>query len=191
VLAAAALAGCGSSSHDPPKAQAGQASRPGSTADVAATESTKLPSITMEVGLGTKLNPIPSRYACDGADVSPPIHWSKAPSGTAELAVTVLNFAPVKGKLFADWAIAGLKPNVTSLSAGKIPAGTTVGRNGFGQTRYAICPPKGATTTFLVRVYALKEKLSVKPGFDAASFNQAASHSAPFAGEASFTYKRR
>ena len=32
---------------------------------------------------------IPSRYTCDGDDVSPPITWSGAPEGTAAYALIV------------------------------------------------------------------------------------------------------
>src|SRR5581483_5595909 len=62
---------------------------------------------------------IPVRYTCHGGNQSLPLRWNGIPAGTRELAVFVLNTTPVKGKLFFDWALAGLSPALTGLGAGQ------------------------------------------------------------------------
>jgi phosphatidylethanolamine-binding protein (PEBP) family uncharacterized protein len=137
---------------------------------------------------------IPLRYTCDGAGTSPPLHWAGVPSGTAELFVFISNLeakAPGGGELIS-WAVAGLKPPLTGISAGKLPAGAVVGRNSFGQTRYTLCPPKGSPVQhYVVVVYAVLHPLSVKPGFAADAVFKTVSHTAEYSGLAGYSYKRK
>lgn len=173
-------------------ASASTSSTPTSTTTSASTSTAeeKVPTIDLPLASSAKLNPISARYTCDGADTSLPISWSKVPPHTAEIEVFVFNFLPVGGKLFPDWAVAGLKPSLHGLAAGQLPAGAIVGRNGFGQTRYSICPAKGSTTRFAFLVYAVPHRIAVKPGFDANALREKALHSAEHAGLLAFSYKR-
>jgi phosphatidylethanolamine-binding protein (PEBP) family uncharacterized protein len=154
------------------------------------TASEKVPTIDVPLASSANLNPISVRYTCDGADTSLPISWSNVPPHTAEIEVFVFNFLPVGGKLFPDWAVAGLKPSVHSLAAGQLPAGAIVGRNGFGATRYSICPAKGSNTRFAFLVYAVPHRIAVRPGFNANALREKALHSAEHAGLLAFSYRR-
>jgi phosphatidylethanolamine-binding protein (PEBP) family uncharacterized protein len=106
-------------------------------------------------------------YTCDGQGSWPELHWSGVPAGTAELILYVMNVAPVEGKLFVDWAVAGLDPSLTGIEAGKLPKGAITGTNGFGKPGYEICPPKGGGEIYIFAVYALPRALSPPKGFDA------------------------
>ncbi len=161
-----------------------------STSTSTSTAEEKVPTIDLPLASSAKLNPISARYTCDGADTSLPISWSKIPPHTAEIEVFVFNFLPVGGKLFPDWAVAGLKPSLHGLSAGQLPAGAIVGRNGFGQTRYSICPAKGSNTRFAFLVYPVPHRIVVKPGFNANALREKALHSAEHAGLLAFSYRR-
>jgi hypothetical protein len=112
---------------------------------------------------------IPKRYTCDGADVSLPVQWSAVPHGTVELALFIINFQPVHGHFFFDWAVTGLKPTSQGISAGSLPSGAVVGRNSFGKVGYSICPVKGRRrpTSYAVKVLALPYRLPAEPGFEA------------------------
>lgn len=105
-------------------------------------------------------------YTCDGVDSWPELHWSGVPAGTAELALFAMNIQPVEGRLFVDWAVAGLDPGLEGIEAGKLPKGAIVGTNGFGKRGYSICPP-GAGEIYMFAVYALPTALSPPKGFDA------------------------
>jgi phosphatidylethanolamine-binding protein (PEBP) family uncharacterized protein len=132
-----------------------------------------------------------SRYTCDGGDASPAVRWSGIPSGTGELVLFVVSFQPVNGKLFFDWALAGLPPASRGIPAGRLPTGAVVGRNSAGQDRYTICPPKGRTENYAVRVVALPHGLRLRPGFDALALYRQAERSSDATSFAAVTYTRR
>ncbi|HEX4464545.1 MAG TPA: YbhB/YbcL family Raf kinase inhibitor-like protein [Solirubrobacterales bacterium] len=108
---------------------------------------------------------LPAAYTCDGKGSPPPLRWRGVPQGTAELVLLAMNVQPIEGKLFFDWAVAGLSPDLTEIQEGKLPKGSIVGLNSFGQTGYRVCPATGAET-YMFAVYALPKKLSATPGFD-------------------------
>jgi len=115
---------------------------------------------------------LPAEFTCDGKNTSPALRWQGVPSGTAELALFAMNVQPVNGKLFFDWAVAGLSPDLEEFEAGKVPRGAVVGRNSFGKNGYEICP-EGAET-YIFALFALPEKLSPSQGFDPLSVRKAA-----------------
>lgn len=108
---------------------------------------------------------LPATYTCDGKGISPALSWQGVPQGAAELVLFAMNVQPVEGKLFFDWAVAGLSPELGEIEAGKLPKGAIVGRNGFGKAGYELCPPSGAET-YMFTVFALPKKLSPSQGFD-------------------------
>ena len=108
---------------------------------------------------------LPATYTCDGKGTSPALSWHGVPPGTAELVLFAMNVQPVEGKLFFDWAVAGLGPELEEIEAGKLPKDAVVGRNGFGRTGYEICP-EGGGETYVFTVFAVPTKLSPVPGFD-------------------------
>jgi phosphatidylethanolamine-binding protein (PEBP) family uncharacterized protein len=110
--------------------------------------------------------PILATYTCDGKGSWPAFGWSGVPAGTAELIFYAMNSQPVEGKLFVDWAVAGLDPALSGIEAGKLPKGAIIGTNGFGKPGYEICPPSGGGEIYIFAVYALPRALSPKPGFD-------------------------
>jgi hypothetical protein len=80
--------------------------------------------------------------------------------------VYVLGTQPRNGKLVVAWAVAGLNPSLGELVAGVLPEGAVVGKNTEGKTGYSLCPAKGANESYVIAVYALREKLPVSAGFD-------------------------
>jgi phosphatidylethanolamine-binding protein (PEBP) family uncharacterized protein len=108
---------------------------------------------------------LPATYTCDGKGTSPALRWQGVPQGTAELVLFTMNAQPVAGKLFFDWAVAGLSPDLTEIEAGELPSGAVVGRNGFGRAAYEVCP-EGGGETYVFTVFALPKKLSPAQGFD-------------------------
>ncbi|NJD28322.1 MAG: YbhB/YbcL family Raf kinase inhibitor-like protein [Chloroflexi bacterium] len=86
---------------------------------------------------------IPSRYTCDGDDVSPPLEWSGAPESAASLAL-VIDDPDARG--FVHWVVYNIDPS----ASGGLPAGWSEdaefqGSNDFGRMGYGgPCPPSGA-----------------------------------------------
>ena len=52
---------------------------------------------------------IPSRYSCEGEDVSPPLRWTNVPEGTRSLAL-VVDDPDAPGGVFTRWTARGLDP---------------------------------------------------------------------------------
>ena len=60
---------------------------------------------------------IPSRYTCDGRDISPPLSWSGVPEGTKSLAL-ICDDPDAPGKTWVHWVVFNLPPRTTELPEG-------------------------------------------------------------------------
>lgn len=143
-------------------------------------------------GLTATQYSLPSRYTCDGQDISLPLRWSGVPHGTAELVLFVAEVNPVTDNGTYTWAVAGLRPTLRGLAAGQLPAGAIVGRNDTGQTRYTVCPTKTHhSQVFIALLFALPHSVNVKPGFSASALGNSIEKATKSRGEAWFTYTRK
>ncbi len=113
-------------------------------------------------------NLIPSKYTCDGADVSPPLKWSNVPQNTKTIALICDDpDAPVG--TWVHWVIYNIPPTVTELPEG-VPSDKTLsngaihGINDFRKYGYGgPCPP-GGTHRYYFKIYALDTELKLAPG---------------------------
>lgn len=132
---------------------------------------------------------LPAEFTCDGKNTSPALSWQGVPEGTAELALFAMNIRPVEGKLFFDWAVAGLSPELEEIKAGELPKGAVVGRNSFGKTGYEICP-EGGDETYMLTLFALPKSLSPAQGFEPFAFRKAVLDVSGDVGLLALTYAR-
>ncbi len=107
--------------------------------------------------------PIPARYTCDGADLSPALSWSGVPAGTRSLALVVYDpDAPdpqAPRMTWIHWVLYDLPPESGGLpeavAPDALPAGTREGLNDWRRTGYGgPCPPIGRHRYFF-KLYAL------------------------------------
>jgi phosphatidylethanolamine-binding protein (PEBP) family uncharacterized protein len=131
---------------------------------------------------------LPAEYTCDGKNTSPALRWQGTPQGTAELVLFAMNVQPVNEKLFFDWAVAGLDPELEEIEAGKLPKGAVVGRNSFGKAGYGICPEGGET--YMFTLFALPKKLSPGQDFDPLALRKAATEASGNVGLVALSYAR-
>jgi Raf kinase inhibitor-like YbhB/YbcL family protein len=102
---------------------------------------------------------IPSKYTCDGSDISPPLVWSGAPGGTKSF-VLVVEDPDAPGGTFRHWAAFDIAANADGLAAG-YDAGRPAGgfreaRNDFGKIGYGgPCPPPGPAHHYHFRLLAI------------------------------------
>jgi len=146
-----------------PKGPREQTPTPAEVADLTVADMS-LSSPSLPPGPGGPV-PLTAAYTCDGEGKWPDLSWSGVPAGSAELILYAMNVQPVAGKLFVDWAVAGLDPGLSGIEAGKLPKGAVVGTNSFGKRGYEICPE--SSEIYIFAVYALPRALSSQPGFDA------------------------
>ncbi|ABD00381.1 putative phosphatidylethanolamine-binding protein [Synechococcus sp. JA-3-3Ab] len=111
---------------------------------------------------------IPSRYTCDGEDLSPPLAWSGAPSETQSFALIMDDPDAPRGT-FVHWVVYNLPTSVSSLPEGirgdaDLPQGAVHGQNSWGRNDYGgPCPPSG-THRYFFTLYALDRQLSLAAG---------------------------
>jgi hypothetical protein len=112
---------------------------------------------------------IPSKYTCDGADVSPEFSWSGAPSRTQSFALIADDpDAPVG--TWTHWVLFDLPASAAGLPEAlskidELPTGGRQGRNDFRKIGYGgPCPPPGKPHRYFFKVYALDAMLNLKPG---------------------------
>jgi Raf kinase inhibitor-like YbhB/YbcL family protein len=111
---------------------------------------------------------IPTRYTCEGDDISPPLAWSDAPSGTKSFALIVDDPDapdPAHPKMtYVHWVVYRIPAATTSLeeNAAKsgMPSGSEQGGNDFKTRTYGgPCPPIGRHRYFF-KLYALDTDLA-------------------------------
>ena len=105
--------------------------------------------------------PIPGRYTCEGADVSPPLAWSGVPAGARSLVLIVDDpDAPdpaAPRMTWVHWLLYNLPVDSGGLpeAVRELPAGTLAGTNDSKRTAYSgPCPPIGRHRYFH-KLYAL------------------------------------
>lgn len=125
---------------------------------------------------------LPAANTCDGKDVAPEVRWGKLPDGIAEVALFVMNLQPVNGKLYFDYAIAGIDPSQEGLRPGEVPKGAVIGRNSAGKAEYSLCPKGTASEEFIVAMYAISKDLSPKKGFEPLALRKKATPLSPVNG---------
>jgi len=108
---------------------------------------------------------MPVRYTCDGAGVSPPLHWRNVPAGTAELFLLAIDLNG--GSTSAvQWDVGGLSPSSHGILTGRLPQRAVVGLNSAGEARWdGICGARGQVHHVAFLLYALSRKLALKAGF--------------------------
>ncbi|MFP8907877.1 YbhB/YbcL family Raf kinase inhibitor-like protein [Streptomyces atacamensis] len=111
---------------------------------------------------------IPSRYAKEGDNVSPPLSWSGVPDGAAELLLLCEDPDAPTGT-FLHWLVTGIDPACEGVEAGGTPRGGTPRTNGYGEQGWGgPHPPAGDPAhRYFFRLYALSEPVSLEDGASA------------------------
>ncbi|HKK05825.1 MAG TPA: YbhB/YbcL family Raf kinase inhibitor-like protein [Gammaproteobacteria bacterium] len=106
---------------------------------------------------------IPTRYSCDGENISPPLAWTGVPPDARSLVLIVDDpDAPdpaAPRMTWVHWVLYNLPPDATHLPEAvtptELPNGTREGKNNWGRTGYGgPCPPVGRHRYFH-KLYAL------------------------------------
>lgn len=106
---------------------------------------------------------VPARFTCKGTDVSPPLQFRGVPKEAKSL-VLIVDDPDAPGGLFTHWLAWNIDPGTTQLSEKSVPAGAIEGTSDFGKHGYGgPCPPSG-THRYYFRIFALDQKLDLKPG---------------------------
>ncbi|MDP1836266.1 MAG: YbhB/YbcL family Raf kinase inhibitor-like protein [Chlamydiales bacterium] len=106
--------------------------------------------------------PLPQKFTCKGANVSPPLTFEGIPVDTKSLALIVDDQDAPSGT-FVHWIIWNVDPDLTHI-AERSGLGFR-GRNDFGALGYrGPCPPPGKAHRYIFHLYALDQELSLPDG---------------------------
>ena len=114
---------------------------------------------------------IPSKYTCEGDDLSLPLAFAGVPAGTKSLALIVddpdVPDPKAPKRVWVHWLVYNLPPDSQGLpenaSGAGLPAGSVAGVNDWKRTSYGgPCPPIGRHRYFH-KLYALDVTLPEKP----------------------------
>ena len=137
---------------------------------------------------------IPTRFTCDGADVSPNLQWTAAPTGAKSLAIVMDD--PDAAADFTHWLAYNIPPDIRELAEGAsaqaaMPHGSAQGTNDFTRIGYGgPCPPAGKPHHYVFRLYALDIRLDLPPGASRIQLDSAIEHHIVAEGQIIGIYRR-
>lgn len=103
---------------------------------------------------------IPSKYTCEGEEMSPPLQISEIPHGTQTLAL-IMEDPDAPNGTYDHWLVWNIPPD------GHLKENFNPGINGMnsaGKTGYhGPCPPNGSHRYYF-HIYALDKELDLAPG---------------------------
>lgn len=109
---------------------------------------------------------VPSRFTCNGEDVSPQLDIEGAPSSARSLVLILDDFDAWLepggwGRTYDHWLVANIPGDTRRIPQGETPRGATVIRNHFGKENYGgPCPPS-FRHLYTCRLYALDAVLDL------------------------------
>ena len=138
---------------------------------------------------------IPSKYTCDGEDISPPLAWSGVPESAKSLALISDDpDAPVG--TWVHWVLYNVPAEVTELPENMPPDrtlqnGARQGMTDFRRVGYGgPCPP-GGTHRYFFKLYALDTVLDLEAGATKKALEEAMEGHVLAEGQLMGRYKRR
>lgn len=110
---------------------------------------------------------IPSKYTCDGQDISPELSWENAPQNTKSF-VLIVDDPDAPMGTWVHWLLFNIPADTHTLEENlkMLPAGTLSGTNSWNNQGYGgPCPPQN-THRYFFKLYALDTTLGLSAGSD-------------------------
>lgn len=103
---------------------------------------------------------IPSKYTCDGENISPPLQFLDVPKDAKSL-VLIVDDPDAPAKTWVHWVVYNISPDVTEVEEDSVPRVGIEGMTDFGKSGYGgPCPPSG-THRYFFKLYALHASLDL------------------------------
>lgn len=103
---------------------------------------------------------IPSKYTCDGDDISPPLAISGVPEGAKSL-VLISDDPDAPAGTWVHWTVWNIDPTTSKIPENSVPQAGIEGYTNFGKPGYGgPCPPFGEHRYFF-KLYALDKTLDL------------------------------
>jgi len=114
---------------------------------------------------------MPSKYTCDGDNVSPPLEISDVPESATSL--MLINDDPdAPAGTWTHWTVWNIYPKITKIDENSVPQNGIEGITSFGSPGYGgPCPPSGEHRYFF-KLYALDTMLDLSSDADKAQLEK-------------------
>ena len=97
---------------------------------------------------------IPSKFTCDGKNISPHLSWSDVPAETKSFAL-VSDDPDAFGGGWIHWLVYDIPYDIREIEQNSLPTGAKEVENDFGKKPYGgPCPPSG-THRYFFKLYSL------------------------------------
>jgi len=139
---------------------------------------------------------IPSKYTCDGEDLSPPLDWSGVPARARSL-VLICDDPDAPMGTWVHWVLYNVPASTSALDEGVLSDallsnGAIHGMTDFRRLGYGgPCPPAGTTHRYFFKIYALDTVLALEPGLSKGDIEKAMDGHILASGELVGIYKRQ
>lgn len=109
---------------------------------------------------------IPTRYTCDGDNISPRILFGDVPQEAKSLVLIMDDPDATGGGTFTHWTVWNIRPETTEIAENAVPSDAVEGETDFGKIGYGgPCPPRGNQPhRYFFRLYALNKMLKLPSG---------------------------
>jgi Raf kinase inhibitor-like YbhB/YbcL family protein len=110
-------------------------------------------------------SPIPTRYACDGDKINPPLDFLEVPAGTRTLALTMEDPDVPRSLrpdgMFDHWLVWNMPVTTKGVRENSVPPGV-VGQNTRGTLEYVPPCPPDRQHRYVFTLYALDKALQLE-----------------------------
>jgi len=108
---------------------------------------------------------MPSKYTCDGENISPPLRISGVPEGTKSFVLIMDDPDAIKpaGKIWDHWIVFNIPPDTTEIPESHEPEGVHGIGTGNNLEYSGPCPPD-AEHKYIFKLYALDTLLDLTAG---------------------------
>ncbi|MDX1441177.1 MAG: YbhB/YbcL family Raf kinase inhibitor-like protein [Nitrosopumilaceae archaeon] len=109
---------------------------------------------------------IPRKHGYKNGNVSPPLEIIDVPPNTKSLALIMddPDAMGAVGKVWVHWVLWNIDPNVNQIKENEVPKGSIQGKTDFGEIAYGGPAPPDKEHTYIFKLYALDENLSIQSG---------------------------
>lgn len=109
---------------------------------------------------------IPQKYGYKKDNINPTIIIKDVPPEAKSLALIMddPDAMGAVGKIWVHWVIWNINPKTSEIQEGSIPSNSVQGKTDFGEIVYGGPAPPDKEHTYIFKLYALDDKLTLKEG---------------------------
>ena len=109
---------------------------------------------------------IPRKYGYKKDNINPPISIKEIPNKTKSLALIMddPDAMGAVGKIWVHWIVWNIDPSNSEIKENSVPSDSIQGKTDFGEISYGGPAPPDKEHTYIFKLYALDEKLSINEG---------------------------